>query len=169
MDREVQNLINNIAEEIIQIFNIDIPIKDIDDVVRKLGGSIEVDSRLFDCKVIKRGKRFKIILPLFQNEKYRRFAIAQELGHLFLHMGYLTSDKLWDKQLDNTRFGLSSAEQAYQSNEFAMAFLMPRAEYKRAVNENTVGTKVDTRKVADYFGVQIAIASLRGQSLGYLR
>ena len=76
MDREVQNLINNIAEEIIQIFNIDIPIKDIDDVVRKLGGSIEVDSRLFDCKVIKRDKRFKIILPLFQNEKYRRFAIA---------------------------------------------------------------------------------------------
>ena len=169
MDREVQNLINNIAEDIIQIFNISIPVEDIDDVVQKLGGSIEVDSRLFECKVIKRGKRFKIILPLFQNEKYRRFAIAQELGHLFLHMGYLTSDKLWDKQLDNTRFGLSSAEQAYQSNEFAMAFLMPRAEYKRVLDENTVGTKIDTRSVAEYFGVQIAIASLRGQSLGYLK
>lgn len=50
-----------------------------------------------------------------------------------------------------------------------MAFLMPRTEYKRVLYENTVGTKVDTRSVADYFGVQIAIASLRGQSLGYLR
>ena len=57
MDREVRNLINNIADEIIQIFNITIPIENIDDVVRKLGGSIEVDSRLFECKVLKRGKR----------------------------------------------------------------------------------------------------------------
>ena len=169
MDREVQNLINNIAEDIIQSFNISIPVENIDDVVQKLGGSIEVDSRLFECKVLKRDKKFKIILPLFQNEKHRRFAIGQELGHLFLHMGYLTSNKLWDRQLDNTRLGLSNAEQAYQSNEFAMASLMPRAEYKRVLDENTVGTKVDTRSVAEYFGVRIAIASLRGQSLGYLK
>ena len=120
-------------------------------------------------EVLKRDKRFRIIIPLFQNEKHRRFAIGQELGHLFLHMGYLTSNKLWDRQLDNTRLGLSNAEQAYQSNEFAMAFLMPRAEYKRVLDENTVGTKVDTRSVAEYFGVRIAIASLRGQSLGYLK
>ena len=86
MDREVQNLINNIAEDIIQSFNISIPVENIDDVVQKLGGSIEVDSRLFECKVLKRDKKFKIILPLFQNEKHRRFAIGQELGHLFLHM-----------------------------------------------------------------------------------
>lgn len=43
MDREVHNLINNIAEDIIQSFNITIPIENIDDVVQKLGGSIEVD------------------------------------------------------------------------------------------------------------------------------
>lgn len=168
MDREVQYLINNIAEEIIQAFDIAIPISDIDEVVQKLGGSIQVDSRLFECKVVKRGKSFRIILPLFQNEEYRRFAVAQELGHLFLHMGYLTSTKLWDKQLDNTRFGLSTAEQAYQSNEFAMAFLMPRTAYKKILEENTVGNKVKTKDIAEYFGVKIAIASLRGKKLGYL-
>lgn len=169
MDREVQYLINNIAKEIIRAFDIAIPICDIDEVVQKLGGSIQVDSRLFECKVVKRGKGFRIIMPLFQNEQYRRFAIAQELGHLFLHMGYLTNTKLWDKQLDNTRFGLSTAEQSYQSNEFAMAFLMPRAEYKKILEENSVGTMVKTKNVAEYFGVRIAIASLRGQSLGYLK
>lgn len=84
-------------------------------------------------------------------------------------MGYMTNQELWERQ-DESRYHRSgNSEKEYQANEFAAAFLMPRDEYWKALNRNTVGDKVDTSKIAEYFNVSVEAASNRGKFLGYLK
>ena len=52
---------------------------------------------------------------------------------------------------------------------FAGALLMPKNEYKKIMNHCTTRNKVDTRKIAEYFGVSVSMASNRGKNLGYLK
>lgn len=169
MDNSTRIMINSLTQDILNSFNIPIPIQDIDELVASLGGSIQTDLSYTDGMVIKEGESFKILVSPFQDEKRRRFTIAHELGHLFLHMGYLTNDELWKHQNENVYHRLGSSEKEYQANEFAAAFLMPKDEYLKIMNENVDGNKVNTFKIAEYFNVSVEAASNRGKFLGYLK
>lgn len=169
MDSVTRNMINSLTEDILHSFKVEIPIKDIDELVRTLGGTIQTDASYFDGAVVKEGEGFKILLSPFQDERRRRFTIAHELGHLFLHMGYLINDELWNRQDESIYHRIGSSEREYQANEFAAAFLMPREEYVKTMNDNIVGNKVNTSKIAEYFNVSVEAASNRGKFLGYLR
>ena len=125
MDIAIKNLINNISQEIIDIFKIEMPIKNIDAVVEVLGGSIQTDTKLYNSGILKMGNRFVIILPMFTNERHRRFAIAQQLGHLYLHMSRGDMEH-WNRLKDNTLYEPTDIKEIYQANEFATAFLMPK-------------------------------------------
>ncbi len=170
MDHATRNMINSLTEDIICLFNIEIPIQDIDALVRALGGTIQTDFKYSDGAVVKDGNNsFKIIVSPFQDEKRRRFTIAHELGHLFLHMGYLINQEIWNRQDKNIYHRVGSSEKEYQANEFAAAFLMPKAEYLKVMNENVIEkNEVDTSKIAEYFNVSVEAASNRGKFLGYL-
>ncbi len=169
MTTATRDMINSITEDIRQVLGIQGPIQNMDDVVYKLGGTIQDDFLCSDGTVSKEGRTFKIQVSPFQSQKRRRFTIAHELGHLFLHMGYLIDKELWDEQEDNIYHRSGSSEQEYQANEFAAAFLMPQDEYLKVMDENTINNRVDTLKIADYFNVSIEAASNRGKFLGYLR
>lgn len=99
MDTETRKYISAIAQRIVDMYDISIPV-DIDTVVQKLGGRIEicsVDELLYDETLRKTGDtEFTIAISLFQcqNPKRRTFAVAQKLGHLFLHMGFITDPDL---------------------------------------------------------------------------
>lgn len=162
-------MINSLTQDILTLFNIQIPIQDIDELVGMLGGSIQTDFSCTDGSVVKEGESFRILISPFQDEKRRRFTIAHELGHLFLHMGYLTNAELWERQDENIYHRLGSSEKEYQANEFAAAFLMPQKEYIKIMNENIIGDKVNTFKIAEYFNVSVEAASNRGKFLGYLK
>ena len=170
MDRATRNMINSLTEDIICLFNIEIPIQDIEEFVRSLGGTIQTDIKYSDGSIEKDGNNsFKIIVSPFQDEKRRRFTIAHELGHLFLHMGYLINQEVWNRQDKNIYHRVGSSEKEYQANEFAAAFLMPKAEYLKIMNENVIEkNEVDTSKIAEYFNVSVEAASNRGKFLGYL-
>ena len=45
---------------------------------------------------------------------------------------------------------------------------MPENEYEKIMNQYTIGNKVDTRKIAEYFGVSVSTAYSRGKLLGLL-
>lgn len=169
MDMKTRNMINSLTEDILHFFNIQIPIDDMDALVKKLGGSVEEKDVFSDGAVIKDGDAFKILLSPYQDEKRRRFTIAHELGHLFLHMGYLTNKNLWAQQDENIYHRIGSSEKEYQANEFAAAFLMPQSIYLKKMNENVNGNKVNTSKIAEYFHVSVEAASNRGKFLGYLK
>ncbi|MCI9162180.1 MAG: ImmA/IrrE family metallo-endopeptidase [Lachnospiraceae bacterium] len=169
MDKSTRMMINSLTEDILKSFHIEVPIGDMDELIGRLGGNIQADSSYSDGAVEKVGNSFRILVSPFQDERRRRFTIAHELGHLFLHMGYMTNQELWERQ-DESRYHRSgNSEKEYQANEFAAAFLMPRDEYWKALNRNTVGDKVDTSKIAEYFNVSVEAASNRGKFLGYLK
>ena len=91
MDNSTRRMINSLAEDVLSAYNISVPIGNIDEIVEKLGGTIQKEAFFSDGAVEKEGNGFKIIVSPFQDEKRERFTIAHELGHLFLHMGYRTS------------------------------------------------------------------------------
>lgn len=103
MNNELRILINNLTQDIIDLYNIQIPIQNIDEVVKKIGGrveeSLDIDN-MFDGSIRKQDDGFIIYISPFQSTERRKFTIAHELGHLFLHMGYRINSDLWNKQMD---------------------------------------------------------------------
>ena len=172
LDQITIKTINDIAESLLDAFNIQIPINDIEGVVNKIGGRVEIDvdlSMYSDGFIKKENDAFVISVSPFQSNERKNFTIAHELGHLFLHMGYITDEEVWEKQdgIPYHRNGSSIME--YQANEFAAAFLMPKSEYKKLVDLNTNNQEVNTSRVAEYFNVSLNAASNRGKWLGYLQ
>jgi Zn-dependent peptidase ImmA (M78 family) len=171
VNSELRRLINNLTQDIIDLYNIQIPIQDINEVVGKIGGHVEesFDENMFDGSIRKQNNGFIIYVSPFQSAERRKFTIAHELGHLFLHMGYQINSNLWDGQKNATYYRSGDSLLEYQANEFAAAFLMPEKEYRKVMDQNTDGIKVATDKIASYFGVSISAASNRGKFLGYLQ
>jgi Zn-dependent peptidase ImmA (M78 family) len=173
LNYEMKNLIDAMTQEVIKIYNIQIPITDIDEVVRSMGGVIREDSGIdsfSDGRIRKSGSdSFVIEVSPFQTEERRNFTIAHELGHLFLHMGFQTNEQRWNEQANVPYYRNGNSELEYQSNEFAAAFLMPRYEFKRVMDEHTDGSMVNTAEIARYFHVSVSAAANRGKWLGYLK
>lgn len=172
MNNELRMLINNLTQDIIDLYNIQIPIENINNVVTALGGRVEetmdIDT-MSDGSIRKQDDGFIIYISPFQSSERKKFTIAHELGHLFLHMGYKISSELWDKQKNATYYRSGDSLMEYQANEFAAALLMPKEIYKKIMDQYTIENKVETDKVADYFGVSVSAASNRGKFLGYLQ
>lgn len=161
MDLYTRNMINSLTSDIIKMFNINIPIRDMTQLVEDLGGAIEVGKFSLGGNIKKDEDGFKIILSSFQDEKRKRFIIAHELGHLFLHMGYLTNRDLWNKQDNNVYYHTENHDKEYQANEFATSLLMPELEYFEIMKKYTKGNYTDTLKIAEYFNVSVDMASNR--------
>ena len=114
MDNSTRRMINSLAEDVLSAENISVPIGNIDEIVEKLGGTIQKEAFFSDGAVEKEGNGFKIIVSPFQDEKRERFTIAHELGHLFLHMGYRTNNELWEKQENNIYHRIGNSEKEIQ-------------------------------------------------------
>lgn len=168
MSDKIQQLINDLSADIIDTYDIHIPIYDMNDVVTTLGGYIEENKNICDSAIRKQNDGFVIYIPSSYNVERKQFAIAQELGHLFLHMGYKISPKLWNKQRNVFYYESKYPLEEYQANDFAEALLMPKDVYKKVLDQYTVGNKVQTAKIAEYFGVSVSTAYSRGNSLGLL-
>lgn len=172
MNDELRILINNLTQDIINIYEIQVPIFNMEKVVAKLGGHVEecvyIDN-MSDGSIRKQGNSFVVSITPSQSLERKKFTIAHELGHLFLHMGYKTNSDLWNAQENMIYYRAGNSLEEYQANEFAAAFLMPKNLYKEVMDKNTEGNIVETSKIADYFGVSVSAASNRGKFLGYLQ
>lgn len=168
---EFKKVIDHLAQDIIDQYHIEIPIQDIDQVVQTIGGRVKEDREKYCnyCDFIsKEGDSFVIyISPLYKPER-RKMIIAQQLGHLFLHMGYQTNKNIWNLQKEGRFQEKNYPEQARQASQFAYALLMPEDVYLDIVDRNLQGNIVHTKNVAEYFGVSTAAASLRGRELDIL-
>lgn len=170
MNQLLRDGINNLADEVRKTFEIESPISNIEEVVMMLGGTVVEDDEIenfADAKIEKIGESFRITVSKSQSEKRKRFSIAHELGHLFLHMGYCIDEDLWNSNEDNKFFRNLSGEKEYQAHEFAAAFLMPKDEFKNEMAKN-----FDVKEycyymdeVAEYFNVSLEAAINRGRWL----
>ena len=172
MDGLTRKYISELAQRVMDVYNIKTPIVDMESIVQRLGGTIEEKSDfddLCDGTIQKSGKsNFKITISPYQNNQRKNFTIAHELGHLFLHMGFMTDRKLWNTQDEKVYGRFGTSEQDYQANEFAAELLMPENIYKDILDEHSRGNKVNMNEVAKYFKVSLSAAINRGKFLGYL-
>lgn len=173
MNDATRAYINKVADAVCSAFDTAIPIGNMDRFVNQLGGSIVEKpglDPLYDGTIKKVGDHsFEIAISPYPNDERRNFTIAHELGHLFLHMGYLISKDTWDQQSNNQFIRFGTDEQEYQANAFAAAFLMPQKAFKEKIEEYSSGNSVNMAQVANYFHVSIAAATNHGRVLEYLQ
>lgn len=170
INNELRTLINNVTQDIIDLYHVQIPIQNINDVVIALGGRVEESADIMsDGNISKQDNGFIIYVSPFRSSERRKYIIAHELGHLFLHMGYKINSELWNKQENAAYYRAGSSLLEYQAYQFAEALFMPKKSYKEIVKQYTIGDRVETAKIASYFGVSISEASQRGKFLGYFQ
>lgn len=123
-----------------------------------------------EAEVQKTGDRaFLIRISQETPELRRRFSIAHELGHLFLHMGYLIDPELWKSTgayQDSVRYRFGYTEEEFEANEFAAALLLPSAEFRRVAEQNRSKRSYQIHPIAEHFNVSTHAVKVRGQWLG---
>ncbi|MBM4343554.1 MAG: ImmA/IrrE family metallo-endopeptidase [Deltaproteobacteria bacterium] len=149
---------------------------DVEAAVASLGGRItEEDGFAFAACVVKGphadGSDFHIVVrPKAQHPQRFRFSVAHELGHLFLHMGYLIRPEAWARcgdYRDSVRFRSGYTAEELAANEFAGVFLMPETEFCAALDDAVTDEGlININKVAAVFDVSVSAAEYRGRRLG---
>lgn len=157
------------AGQIRRALELDVTPFPVDTAVERLGGRIEVSaSPEAEALVKKEGDSFVIALAA-QPETRRRFSVAHELGHLFLHMGYLIEPEKWaaiDEYRDAPKYRYGFSEEEYEAHEFAAALLMPAEAFRARVAALSKGDRTPLRPIAEEFQVSLDAARVRGQWLG---
>lgn len=84
MDSRLKIQINQLADEVRNVFGVQVPILDMVNVVKKFGGQVKYNDDVVDGSIRKDGDSFIIMLSSqFKDTPRGRFTIAHELGHLF--------------------------------------------------------------------------------------
>lgn len=172
MDYKKREAINILAVSILETLDLKCPI-DIEKVPELLNGKIkyvkeDIEDNI-EAKITKKNDTFEIEILENKPEMRKRFSIAHEIGHLFLHMGYLIDSEKWNEVVDYKdsvyyRDGYSQEE--YEANEFAGAFLMPAEEFVKISKKYLIDGYYDIDEIAKYFKVSTQAASMRGKWLG---
>jgi predicted transcriptional regulator len=169
MQQHRREQINRLAESVRSACDLQTP-TDVRAAVTRLQGQLteRVDAD-FEAKVERVGTGFRITLGPQPQEQRRRFSVAHELGHLFLHMGYLIDEDKWESVGTYTdsayyRFGYNTEE--FEANEFAAALLMPRAEFAQVAQRHQADGTYRIGAIAEHFHVSHEAAANRGRWLG---
>lgn len=102
----------------------------------------------------------------------KRFVIAHELAHYFLHKELVKNDSVWVDSKDAIRWrsatSLSENEQAsFEANEFAASLLMPEKTVRKALKDYVLIDDLTRRKLSLFFGVPERALYCRLLELGY--
>ena len=161
----MKSILEKLVNDIYEIYDIKVPI-DINEVVEKIGGSIEY-SKFQTNNIIRTNKGF-IIPIVHKKDKYlEKISIAQEIAILFLIYRYRINEDRWNnKEINEENLTL---EQINAINYFSYAFLMPKNIFTKVVEENTVDGYVKMKKVAEYFDVSVSEVFCRGKDIGIFK
>ena len=168
-----RNQINDFADKIRESLNLsDFPV-DLNLAITRLNGSVynDLNGNEVDAYVKKNEASFSIHLNSTKPLRRQRFTLAHEIGHLFLHMGYIIDGKRWESADEfsediRKRTICNYSDEEYEANEFAAAFLMPKKEFTTISNKFLNLGFYEIEKIAGYFDVSIKAASNRGKWLG---
>lgn len=167
--------IEELSEYILDKYDVKVPITNIEKLVERIGGTIIYENLKYDHNhIIKTGNEsFIIKINNFYFPKDRKISdkalkriIANELGHLFLYMGYKVNDKLW-KTISIAENHVLYYNQNVDAQVFGNSLLMPRNEYEKVINNYAKNNIINTEIIADYFQVTLGNAIERGRTIGY--
>lgn len=171
MEKSKKEYISDVTRVIRESFNLEAPI-DLNVLVEQLGGKLvettDIDDNM-EAKIEKLRDSFVITIDPAKHDKRKRFSIAHELGHLFLHMGYLINPEKWNntnEYVDSVYYRYGYNIEEYEANEFAACLLMPIEEFIDISQKNFENGFYDIEGIAKHFDVSIQAVSNRGKFLG---
>ena len=160
----MEHLIEQFVEDLIKVYELPVPVTDLDNFVNNIGGSIiydHIDKECFHYSCLKKvNNSFCIYVSPVDDVQIKRY------------MGYKTNNSLWNtfggnQIYENTKS--YSLEKQTAAKAFAFALLMPKTEYTRILNLYTHDGKANMKKIADYFGVTVSYSIMRGEDLGLIK
>ena len=165
MSPQKRQWINRMADSIRRQLKLTPPVNVVQ-AVKDLKGELNPVSDFddgVDGRIQKKGNSFVIHIPADQAETRKRFTIAHELGHLFLHMGFIIEPEKWEQlgasgeYVDSIYYRYGHSIEEYEANEFAAAFLMPAVIFDQIAEQHTRDENGERLThlpdVARYFGV----------------
>ena len=168
MDFRRRREIGEIADGVREALELKVQV-DVDRAIQLLGGTLtQVAPTEAEAYVEKHGESFVIGISDAVAPTRRRFSIAHEFGHLFLHMGYLMDVNKWTnvaRYEESIKYRFGYSEEEYEAHEFAGAFLMPETEFREVAESFRRENKYQVISIADHFGVSVDAASTRGRWL----
>jgi Zn-dependent peptidase ImmA (M78 family) len=172
MNETKKREISSLAQVVRDSLELETPI-DVFDAVTKLGGTLRTMAGDFgepEALVRRTEERFEIWLKNAHSPLRQRFSVAHELGHLFLHMGYLLKPETWarsDEYKDSVyhRYGFGVEE--IEANLFAAALLMPEREFRiNAEYLSHLDSSALLKSLSRHFKTSAAATLRRGKELG---
>lgn len=168
--REIEDL----AEHILNKYDVKIPIINIEELVEKLGGKVVYDNLQFDYSCIEKTDDNSFLIKINTNdyffikhygdEKYIKRIIANELGNLFLYMGYQLDKELWKSFSTQKEYHMGYGK----SQNFHYSLLMPKNIFTQIIKKyEDKNHMISPQAVADYFKVWRADVINRGEMLGF--
>ena len=137
--REIEELSEYVSDK----YDVKVPITNIEKLVEKMGGTVVFENLRWDYNhIIKTGNEsfiIKINNYCFPkngkiSDKSIKRIIANDLGHLFLYMGYKVNDKLW-KTIAIAENHVLDYNQNVDAQVFGNSLLMPRNKYDKVINK----------------------------------
>lgn len=174
MNVKKKKAINALAESLIDAMDLTFPIA-VNEIPSKLGGRLIIErfnNNELEAMIRKVEDNFEIQISPDKPSHRQRFSIAHEIGHLFLHMGFLINPKLWEEvgdYRDSVFYRLGHNVEEKEANEFAGALLMPEEKFKKITRENLQNSYYNVQKIAEYFDVSEEAVRVRGSMLGLWR
>lgn len=172
MEKATIHYIQNITQRIRQICNITTPAIPLPEVMRQLHihQHVPQDYIFGDAEQARKddATSASIVAPQIKENGDGKFIIAHMMGHLILHMGYLTSPEVWEQQPEQRFQRFSARVQEEQANAFAMELLMPQQLFQETVKANVQNGAIDMDAVAMAFQVNRSLAVRRSAELGLI-
>lgn len=140
---QLGRMMEDIAKILRQRYCIETPIQSIEKIVNKMGGKIEINTELTECKLGGMQGEFIISVPSesYMKSAYGRFMIVRKLG---LYAKYCM---FGEKEISN-----SFTDEVWAS-EFAMRFLVPAESLIRLLQGKWAD--LNTSELAAYFNIPV--------------
>lgn len=166
-----RNAINTLANSLIDVLSLQFPIP-VERIPERIGGNLETVQFIgenLEAMISKTNGSFQILITNDKSLQRQRFSIAHELGHLFLHMGYLINEELWNNVSDyndSVYYRYGHSEEENEANEFAAALLMPETKFREVAKKNLKSGRYNIDEIALFFDVSASAVLTRGKWLG---
>ena len=121
MTNQKRKSIDRLAYQLRTALEVTTPV-DLVEIVEKLGGKVRIlalRENYASGKVTKVDDSFEICVNPSDVDYRVRFTIAHELGHLFIHMGFLIDDTKWasvGEYIDSSYYRQGHSEEEYEAN-----------------------------------------------------
>jgi len=134
---------------------------EVEELTKSLGIEVRFEELKGDISGILQKNDDKWVMRVNKKHPHRRrrYTIAHELGHYFLH-------RHQESYFEDVIFfrGLEPTRTEWQANEFASEILMPESEFAKAIDDDGI-TSIE--ELSDRFKVSSMAIRVRAKQLGY--